>query len=204
MKAFRPLNPLLLFFLLFSGSPLLAGGNGAPTPDGAWRQFVHAMREADPVLALSVIDGTPQQIALVHDFLTCIQAVQSFRERFTAHYGLPEWERFRQKEDGSSLPVFHLPEEIPKETYREMIRQTVLPDGDAYRVPAQFGSARIIAHDGQWYLEAVSLGVSQLPYQDMTAVLRAFEPRIGAAGVSAAELRRAVKQALHKVAGRSS
>jgi len=201
MDVSRLLRLLMLFCLVVTGVPARATERGAPSPNDAWRQFVHALGAADPAQALAVVDGSDQQIALVRDFVLCLQAVQSFRTRFTAHYGQREWERFSQQEEGSPLPVFHLPQEIPRETYREMIRQSVLPDGRAYRVPPQFGSARIIDRNGRWFLEAASLGVSPLPYENMRAVLRAFEPRIGKVDVTAAELRQEVKQALHKVAG---
>ena len=201
MNASWLIRLLVLFSLVVTGVPARAAERGALSPDDAWRQFVHAMGAADPAQALAVIEGSDQQIALVRDFLVCLQAVKSFRTRFSAQYGQQEWERFSQQEEGSNLPVFHLPREIPRETYREMMHQSVLPDGSAYRVPPQFGSARIIDRNGRWYLDAASLGLSPLPYSDMSAILRAFEPQIGKTDVSAAELRQDVKQALHKVVG---
>ncbi len=188
----------MLATLMVSAVPLWA--MGAPSPEGAYRQYIDALFRAAPDQALEVIVGRPDQIDFIRTFLTCLGASNAFRQKYIAAYGKGEWDKFGQDEPDAGVPAFNLPGKIPLSTYRALLKKKAIPDGRDYIVPQEKGVMRIIQRDGRWYLRADSLGFEGRPsqYKILTAVLREYQTRIGAPEETPAGLRVAMKRALRR------
>jgi hypothetical protein len=184
--------------LVLSSAPLRA--QGAASPEMAYRRYIDALYRADPGQALAVIAGPQQQLAFIRAFIACVAASNTFRQKYIAAYGPREWEKFAQNEPAANLAAFHLPGKIPLATYRALLKQKPVPAGRDFIVPQANGSVRIIRQNGQWYLDAGSLGFEGQPsqYEVLAAVLLEYQTRIGEPEETPAGLRQDLKRALQR------
>ncbi len=187
---------VLVIGFLTSAATLWA--QGGTSPEQAYRQYINALYRADPDQALAVIAGRPDQIEFIRVFLTCLDASNAFRQKYIAAYGAAEWAKFGQDEPEAGVPAFHLPDPIPLNIYRRLLKQSPTPDGRDYVVSQENGEMRIIYRNGKWYLAAASLGIEgrASQYEILTAVLREYQGRVGAPEETPAGLRVAMKQDL--------
>jgi hypothetical protein len=192
------LRTALVMALILSSVPLWA--QGAASPERAYRQYIDALYRADPDQALAVIAGPPRQIEFIRAFIACVAASNTFREKYIAAYGPNEWAKFAQNEPAANLPAFNLPGKIPLTTYRALLKQKMRPEGRDYIVPQENGAMRIIRQNGQWYLEAGSLGFEGQPsqYEVLASVLLEYQTRIGVPEETPARLRQDLKRALYR------
>ncbi len=174
--------------------------SGASSPGQAYRQYIDALFRADPDQVLDVIVGRPDQIGFIRTFITCLRASNDFRRRYTAAYGRVEWDKFGQNEPEAGVSAFNLPDKIPIDTYRALLKKQPVSNGREYIVSQENGTMRIVQRDGQWYLQADSLGFEgrASQYEILTAVLREYQTRIGDPGETSSGLRVAFKMALRR------
>ncbi len=198
------MKPLILSITIFLAALAMTAASlsamGAARPEQAYRHYIDALFRADPDQALSVIVGRPDQIGFIRAFITCLAASNDFRQKYTAAYGQDEWEKFGREEPEVGVPAFNLPGKIPLSTYRSLLKRQPVPSGREYVVFQENGTMRIVQRDGQWYLQAGSLGFAgrASQYEILTAVLREYQTRIGAPGETPSGLRVAMKQALRR------
>lgn len=189
---------ILLMGLIMSPTSLWA--QGAAGPEAAYRQYIDALFRADPDQALMVIAGRPDRIDFIRTFISCLNASNTFRQKYVAAYGQSEWDKFSQDEPGAGVPAFNLPDKIPLDTYRALLKHKPIPSGRDFVVQQENGFMRIIQRNGRWYLEADTLGFEGHPaqYEILAAVLREYQTRIGAPEETPGKLRIAMKRALRQ------